>query len=270
MNLSQAHLAAVARFERDASLQFEAGEVSRSVVSLATARRAQAEADLDAATNANLLARSELTRLIGTNVSVATLPERYPTIPSNLAAALPVLRDHPALKAAEAQIDASRSSVRQASGRGGPQIVGGVRGVHVRDEFLPDYRNDGVEVYVRFGQPLWDGGARKAAVVGARASVGEAEATKALTQRALEHGLRQAYANRETALSQVQAASAMVAASRVALDSMEAEFRLGERPLVNVLAARRDLTQAEGALVRARGNFILSHWWIDAALGRDG
>jgi outer membrane protein TolC len=51
---------------------------------------------------------------------------------------------------------------------------------------------------------------------------------------------------------------------------MDAEFRVGERPIVDLLDARRDLTKAETALLAARGAFILSHWWIDAALGRGG
>lgn len=269
-SLAEAHLTAVTRFERDAGLQFEAGEVPRSVVAQASARRAQAQADVEGAANAVLVAQSDLKRLTGTDVSAAALPSAYPTIPVSLTEAMPLLASHPALKAADAQITTAQSGVTQSQGRSGAQVVGGVRAVHVRDEFMPDYRNDGVEGYVRFVQPLWDFGARKAAVSGARAGVSEAQAGKVRTQRALEHGLRQAYASRATAQAHVQATSAMVSASRAALESMEAEFRVGERPLVDVLDARRDLTQAESALVRARGAFIVSHWWIDAALGRGG
>ncbi len=270
VGLAQSNLTAVTRFERDAGLQFEAGEVARSVVAQATARRAQAQADLEQANNGVVVAGSELTLLTGQDSRFATLPQTYPAIPVALSDALPLLGDHPALKAAEAQIAASRSGVAQAQGRAGPEVVGGVRAVHVRDEFLPKYRNDGLEGYVRFTAPLWDGGARSASVSGARAGVSEAEAGRTRTQRSLENGLRQAYAARGTAQAKVTAASAMVAAARTALESMEAEFRVGERPLVDLLDARRDLTGAESALLRARGAFILSHWWIDAALGRGG
>jgi outer membrane protein len=270
VSVAQANLTAVVRFERDAGLQFEAGEVARSVVAQATARRAQAQADLEQANNGVVIAGSELTRLTGQDAPLAALPLTYPTIPISLPDAMSQLGNHPALRAADAQIAASRSGVAQAQGRAGPQVVGGVRAVHVRDEFLPKYRNDGLEGYVRFTAPLWDGGARSASVSGARAGVSEAEAGRTRTQRSLENGLRQAYAARATAQAQVTAANAMVAAARSALESMEAEFRVGERPMVDLLDARRDLTGAETALLRARGAFILSHWWIDAALGRGG
>jgi outer membrane protein len=270
VSLAQDNLTALTRFERDAGLQFEAGEVARSVFAQATARRAQAQADLEKARNGVVVARSELTRLTGQDATIAALPSTYPAIPASLTDAMALLGDHPALKAADAQIAASQSGITQAQGRAGPQVVGGVRAVHVRDEFLPKYQNDGLEGYVRFTAPLWDGGARSASVSGARASVNEARGGRAHTQRSLEHGLRQAYAGRATAQAQVLAANAMVTAARTAFQSVEAEFRVGERPMVDLLDARADLTQAESALLAARGAFTLSHWWIDAALGRGG
>ena len=50
---------------------------------------------------------------------------------------------------------------------------------------------------------------------------------------------------------------------------MEAEFRVGERPMADLLDARRDLTAAETARAEAQGAFLLSHWQISAALGQE-
>jgi outer membrane protein TolC len=266
---SEALLAAVSRFERDATLQFEAGEVPRSVVAQATARRAQAEAGLAEAHGVRDIARSSLFQLTGLEIEAAALPTRLPPIPPDLESARTLLAGHPALAAANAQIDAARATITQAEGRAGPVAVGSVRAVHVRDEVLPGYRNDGVEAQVRVSVPLWDGGARRASVAVTRADLQAVEARRDGVMRLLEDGLRQAYVARSTAQSAVRAAAAGVEASRIALTSMEAEFRVGERPMNDVLDALADLAAAEAAHQAARAAFLLSHWQINAALGRE-
>ena len=266
---SEALLTAVARFERDATLQFEAGEVPRSVVAQATARRARAEADLEAARGARDIARSSLLQLTGLEIGTAGLPARLPPIPPDIEAARALLAGHPALTAASAEVDAARATITQAEGRAGPVAIGSVRAVHVRDEVLPGYRNDGVEAQLRVSVPLWDGGARQASAAVTRADLQAAQARRTGVMRLLEDGLRQAYVARATAQGAVRAAAAGVEASRIALTSMEAEFRVGERPMIDVLDALADLAAAEAAHHDARAAFLLSHWQINAALGRE-
>lgn len=266
---SQALLAAVTRLERDATLQFEAGEVPRSVMAQATARRAQAEAGLEEAGGAREIARSHLARLSGLEVEVAALPMRLPPIPPDLDSARALLPAHPALAAARAEVDAARATITQAEGRSGPVAVGSLRAVHVRDEVLPGYRNDGLEAQVRVSVPLWDGGARQASVAATRADLQAAEARRDGLMRQLEDSLRRAFAARSTAQGAVRAAAAQAEASRIALTSLEAEFRAGERPLIDVLDALAELASAEAAHHAARAAFLLSHWQINAALGRE-
>jgi outer membrane protein len=261
---------ALTRLERDLRLQFEAGEVPRSALAQASARRAGAEAGLEAANGGAESARSQLEALTGQRVAVAALPDALPPVPPDLAASLAQLPAHPALRAATARIEAVRSAIRLADARSGPVALAGVRAVHVRDEVLPGYRNDGLEAQVRVSVPLWDGGAHASAVRAARADLAAAEAARTGLERQLADAVRQAWIARTGAQARLRATNAGVEAARIALTSMEAEFRVGERPAIDVIDARADLASAETDHAAARAAFILSHWAITAALGQDG
>jgi outer membrane protein len=260
---------ALSRLERDVRLQFEAGEVPRSALAEAIARRAGAEATLEAARGGAELARSGLEALTGISVPQARLPGAFPQIPPDLSAAQAQLANHPALRAAGARIDAAARAVDLTSARGGPVAMAGVRAVHVRDEVLPGYRNDGLEAQVRVSVPLWDGGARASAVAAARADVRAAEAARAGLERHLADGLRRAWIARTTAQARLRATGPSLEATRIALASMEAEFRVGERPVIDVIDARAALTSAETDHATARAAFMLAHWAIAAALGQE-
>jgi outer membrane protein len=270
MTCATALVEALMRLERDVRLQFEAGEVPRSALAEATARRTGAETMLEAARGGAEAARSQLEALTGVSVPQAGLPDTFPQIPPDLSAAQAQLANHPAIRAARSRIEAASHAVDVTSARSGPVAMAGVRAVHVRDEVLPGYRNDGLEAQVRISVPLWDGGSRSSAVASARADVQATEAARASLERQLADGLRRAWIGRTIAQARLRATGVGVEAARAALASMEAEFRVGERPVIDVIEARAALASAETDQAAARAAFILSHWAIAAALGQEG
>jgi len=86
--------------------------------------------------------------------------------------------------------------------------------------------------------------------------------------RGIDMGVAQAYANFSANLAQKDAALAAQDASVIALKSVEAEMRVGQRPLKDVLEARRDLTMANMELAKAQAALIVSKYKIIAAVGQ--
>lgn len=265
---AEALVAAMTRHANDARLQFEAGEAPRSVVAQAEAHRARAEAGLAVARGGVDVARGELRRLTGLHVETAVAPAALPLVPPDIDAARALLAAHPAQRAADAAAEAAERAVAVADGLSGPRVSLALRTIRVRDEFLPGYRDDGVDARLQVVAPLWDGGARRAALATARADVQAARAQAERTRRALENGLRQAWIARDVARDGIRAAGAEVEAAGVARRSVEAEFRAGERPMVDLLDAEVALATAQETAAQARAAFTLSHWRIQAALGQ--
>lgn len=262
------NLAAMQRYANDATLQFNAGEVpvSRKAEALAALATAQA---LVSETEGNLVtANANLRRLTGrdfTNPNLDGLPNY---IPQNLATALEhALADHPLLAANKAKLAAAEAMVRASYAGRYPNVSVSARASTVRDQFLAGYKSDDIGAYVNFSVPLWTSGRTTANIDVARANRDALKAQNAALNRNIIFGVERAYADFSAAQSNLIAARANLNARQIARDSVEAEFRVGMRPIVDLLNAQRDLTSAQTALAMANSKAISTRYQIMAAVG---
>ncbi|KAF0117761.1 MAG: outer membrane channel protein [Hyphomonadaceae bacterium] len=262
------NLAAMQRYANDATLQFNAGEVPVSRKAEALAALAGAQSLVSEAQGSLATANANLRRLTGrdfTNPNLDGLPNY---IPQNIATAREqALADHPLLAANKAKLAAAEAMVRAAYASRYPNVSVSARASTVRDQFLAGYKSDDIGAYVNFSVPLWTAGRTSANIDVARANRDALKSQNAAINRNIIFGVERAYADYEAAQASLIAARASLNARQIAKDSVEAEFRVGMRPIVDLLNAQRDLTSAQMALAMTSGKLISTRYQIMAAIG---
>lgn len=265
---AQDNLAANQRYARDAGLQFQAGEIPVSEKAMADAALANAQA-MFANANGNLtVAKANLRRLTGRDFDNANFENVPAFIPNKLEdAKSQALENHPMLAAAKARFEAANAMVRASYAERSPNISIQARASSVRDQFLAGYRNDEVGAFVNFSMPLYTSGRISSGIDLARANRDAARAQNEAISRQIIMGVEQAYAGFDAANANLVAARAGLNARQIARNSVEAEMRVGQRPIKDLLDAQRDLTAAQTEMARAEGALITAKYRVIAAIG---
>ena len=83
----------------------------------------------------------------------------------------------------------------------------------------------------------------------------------------VQSGVVQAWGQLEAAKAQIQATTAQVAASEIALNGVREEARVGQRTTLDVLNAQQALVNARVALVTAQRDRVVASYSVLAAVG---
>lgn len=254
--------------ERQSGLRFQAGEIAKSDLAQAQARRAEAEAGLAAARGRRIAAEAAFERLTGkAPLVLAPFPDLPPT-PATLEGALDLAHaSNPGLKQAEQAIRIAEAGRRGARAEGMPTIGAFAEAAHVRDQFFPGYKADSVSVGVRGRWTLFSGGRVSAQVRGADAELRMAEARARQARLTLDGMVIDAWQGLETMDRMVEASETRAAAAEEALRGTRLEAQVGAKPTLAVLDAEREATEAQSALVEARGRRLVAAWRINALTG---
>jgi outer membrane protein len=251
--------------------RFQAGEVTRTDVEQAKARRAGAVAALDLA-RANLkTSRATFERVIGHPPSNLVEPKSSTMVPKTLPMSTEIaLRESPAVVAALYREQAARFNIDLIRGELLPTVQ--IEANHAK-RFDPspgsniEFAEDNT-VTGRLTVPFYSGGE-------VEARVRQAKQTQVQRLQEIEQARTEVQAQVVTAWSQLQAAQAAVesdqvavAANRVALAGVREEERVGQRTLLDVLNAEQELLNAEVTLVTDRRNVVVASYTVVQAIGR--
>jgi outer membrane protein len=121
---------------------------------------------------------------------------------------------------------------------------------------------------LQVSMPLYNGGRLSSGVRAAQASSLAARANYEGTLRRIERQTRDAYTAVLTGIAQVKALQQAVVSSKTALDASQVGLQVGARTSVDVLAAQRDLFNAQRQYDRARYDYVLSVLRLKQAAGR--
>jgi TolC family type I secretion outer membrane protein len=267
--LRMSNLAALTSLAEQAQARFDAGDIPRSDLAQAQARRAGAQAALAHARADEAGAIARFRRVIGVEPDalddVAAPPATPATREEAIAAALQTNAQLLALR--EAETAASAGIWREVS-QHAPSVSLSVEASSVRDEFLPGYRADGAALVARASVPLFTGGRISGEVREARAALAEARAMRLTAERGVVDHVTRSFEFHQAAREAVAAARLQADASQIALRSIRDEASVGQRPTIDVLDAERDLLQAELDLDRAHAELIVSAYRLNALIGR--
>lgn len=261
-------VAELTEVERQAQLRFKAGEIAMSDLAQARARKAEAEAGAAAARGRRVAAEARYKRVTGlTPGELGALPPP-PPIPASLDEALDRARTvNPMLQQAREATHAAEAAARGARAEGMPTVGLYSEAAHVRDQFFPGYRADAVSVGVRGRWTLWAGGRVAAQTRAADADVNAARANERAADQALEGAVIDAWQGYQTAGQVAEAASLRAMAAEETLRSTRLEAKVGAKPMLAVLDAEREATEAEAARIEAEGQRLVAAWRLNALAG---
>ncbi len=252
-----------------ASLRFDVGELTRTDVSQARARLAEADAVLILSNSGLKTALAEYKRLVGVD---APADIKYPA----LRFTLPKKRD----EAVDLALSNNRQvlqarSVRAASEQGADSILGELlprvsatgqlSKVYDQSDFVEEQTQGRLGLVTTV--PLYQGG-----VVQSRYR----EAKKRTTRRALEikdaenqaqQGVIRVWEDLEAARAELRARQKQLEAARVAYEGVQYEAEYGQRTTLDALNANQAVLDAEVSMTEAQRNEIVAKFALAEVLG---
>lgn len=250
--------------------RFAVGEVTRTDVAQAQARRAGAVSALDAA-QANLKSsRAAYERIIGnppSNVADPGPPDRF--LPKSLNEALAAAEQENALVvAALYREQAARFTVERIRGELLPSAQ---LEAQWSERFDPSKTLDESEqgtITGRVSIPIYQGGEVAARVRQAKhthvSRLQEIEQVRTEVKAAAIS----AWSRLQAARAQVQSDRAQVQANQTALTGVREEEKVGQRTLLDVLNAEQELLNAQVQLVTDERNLVVAGYTVLSAIGR--
>jgi outer membrane protein len=254
--------------------RFEVGEVTRTDVSQAEARLAEAQANLASARGALDRSRQNFRLVVGAEpIGIAGLPD-LPSVPMSVEEALDIaLESHPLMLAARFDENAAESGIRAQIGGLLPELsldgsVGYSDGA-VFGSGSANTINDrtSATVQLRASVPLYQGGAQYSRVRQAQAIASQARANITTVSRERRQVVEAAWTELLVARANIRSVREQVAAQQLAFEGVREEAIVGSRTTLDVLDAEQELLAARVRLVESVRNEYVAHYGLLAAIG---
>jgi len=241
-----------------ANTQHGSGAITRTDVDQAKARLSRAQADLAVSERQLAASREAFDNVIGRPAGTLDATPPLPAMPASIDAARGVgaVRS-PKILQAKADWRAADYAVADAVGALLPQLS--IQGQY---EYLRDAAGTNIfatkqpqQILSITGQvtvPIYQGGAEDAAIRRAKELRGQSQLAIATAQRSVWQDVGNAWEGYRSALVQITANDAQVAADQSALDGVKQEQEAGERSILDILNAQQELYSAQVAAVTAR------------------
>lgn len=250
--------------------RFAVGEVTRTDVAQAQARRAGSISALDLA-KANLKSsRATYERVIGhppSNLVDPGPPESQ--LPNSLESSLAAgEQENPLIISALYQEEAARHTVDQIRGE---MLPSAQLEATWAERFDPSRNTDETEsgtVVGRVNVPIYQGGQVAARVRQAKHSHVARLQQIELVRTQVREAVIASWSQYQAARAQVQSDKTQVAANQTALTGVREEEKVGQRTLIDVLNAEQELLNAQVQLVTDQRNLVVAGYSVLSAIGR--
>ncbi|WP_370638852.1 TolC family outer membrane protein [Croceicoccus sp. Ery5] len=257
--------------------RFEIGDLTRTDVAQSESRLAIARSDLTTA-QANLIgSRERYIQLIGDTPDALEAPPPLPGLPSDPQGAVAVaLENNPDLIAARERSQAARYDIEVAGSGRLPRVslftggdytdyMGTLGNGIIGADFAQSETS--AQAGARLSVPIFQGGRPAAQERQAQARASSAFETEIAIERDVIAQVRSAYTAWRASNEVIESASAAVSAAQLSLEGVRAENTVGNRTILDILDAERELLSAEVQLVTARRNAYVAGFAVLAAMG---
>ncbi len=250
--------------------RFSVGEVTRTDVAQAEARRAAAVSQLDAA-RANLkTSRANYERTVGRpphNLQDQKPPEKL--IPKSLAEAQSIgAKENPSVVGSLYREQAARHNVDRTWGELLPTVQLEAQYSHRYDSSRLIDEAETSSVTGRVSVPLYEAGETRARVRQSKhthvSRLQEIEQNRSETQAAIIS----TWSLLQAARAQLESDNAQVRATQTALAGVREEERVGQRTLLDVLNAEQEALNAQVQLVTTQRNLVVASYNVLSSIGR--
>lgn len=242
--------------------RFEVGEITRTDVSLAEARLAEARSFLSSAEGDLVQSREEYLAVVGRypgNLIVPAAPMR-PAVSVEAARAVAV-RLHPEIVEAQRNVTVSEINIRRAYAERRPSLTLGAR-LGASDG---GSRSDSVTL--ELGGPIYQGGRLDALYRQAVARAESARAVLLVTVEEVRQDVAVAFSNLRVSQATLEASQRQAEAQQVAFEGTREEATLGARTTLDVLDAEQDLLDARTNVAAASTNQYIAAYQLLASMG---
>ena len=268
LTLQQAQAVELGQIAQQSARRFQDGEVPRTDVDEAEARRAGAEADVARAEGDLAVAKARYEALVGEAPSGLEAPAVLPQTPANIDDAVAEAEARsPSLAASQAALSAADEAVREAKAARAPTLDLVAGASSIRDEFLPGYHADAASVGVEGRWALFSGGLVAGKISEAAADRSAAQASLDGVRDAVREAAIEAWHGLSTARAVATAAAAQSKAADAALASVREEVRVGEKPTLDLLDAEREALGAKLGALRAEAAVVVATYRLRAVIG---
>ena len=261
-------LEATLRQTRD---RFTVGEVTRTDLAQALTSLEQGRASLHSAESQYITSRSVYLQQIGVEpgrLAPAAPVDRFS--PPTLAGALErAASQNPQITFAMYTVDAQVQAVKALEGALYPSLS---VATSLSKSFGSQNNATGLETLsgnavATLAVPLYQGGAEYAQIRQAKETLGQRRIDLDTARLAVQQSVTQAWGQLEAAKAQIDATTAQVTSSEIALDGVREEARVGQRTTLDVLNAQQALVQARTALVTAQHDRLVASYTLLATVG---
>ncbi len=249
--------------------RFQVGEVTRTDVSQAEARLAQARAARTTADGNLISTRAAYERDIGSLPPARLAPTRLPqNLPQSEAEARSGAANHPDFIAARFAEKASADAIDVVLGEKLPTVS--LTGSIARntENQTRGVQQDTGSVALTVSVPLYQAGEPDARARVAKQQHGQQRLTVDLQRRSTIETAVRAWDGLAIARGQIESFQAQIRSAEVALEGVQQEARVGLRTVLDVLNAEQELFQARVSLVTSQRDEAVFAYTLLAATGR--
>lgn len=248
--------------------RFEVGEVTRTDVSQAEARLAEARSNLTLAEGRLASSQQRFRQIVGADPSNLRPPPPLPNLPTSLDEARTIaLSRHPLLVAAQFDDSAASSDVRAAMGALLPSVSldgeAALNDTAVFGSNSIDRRS--AQVTLRARVPIYQAGVEYSRIRQQQALASAARAGIQNEARNRQLAVDNSWTNLMVARAAIQSERQRVAASQLAFEGVREEALVGSRTTLDVLDAEQELLDARLRLVDGlRGEVVAAYQLLES------
>jgi outer membrane protein len=249
--------------------RFNVGEVTRTDVAQAESRLAAGRSQLLQAQSNYVTAEANYRRVIGVDpgrLSPGTPVDRLS--PATLQRAIVQGEtQNPSVLAAMYGVDIAELAVKISEGALYPN-VGLTASVTKSYDTTPQIlRQTNVSILGQITVPIYQGGAEYSAIRQSKETAGQQRLNLDVNRDQARATVVQSWGQLDAAKAQIEATTAQVNASEIALNGVREEARVGQRTTLDVLNAQQELVNARVALVTAQHDRVVASYTVLAAVG---
>ena len=248
--------------------RFNVGEVTRTDVAQAESRLAAGRSPLLGAQSNYVTSQANYRRVIGVDpgrLAAGTPVDRLS--PNMLARAIVEgQQQSPSVLAAMYGVDIAELAVKISEGALYPNLA--VTGSVARAEAgLRGDPADAASAVAQLTVPIYQGGGEYSTIRQSKETVGQQRLNLDVNRDQARATVVQSWGQLDAAKAQIEATTAQVNASEIALNGVREEARVGQRTTLDVLNAQQELVNARVALVTAQHDRVVASYTLLAAVG---
>jgi outer membrane protein len=267
LDISQNNVRVILRELEAARDRFEVGEITRTDVSQAEARLAEARSNLALVRGNVEVARAAFNLAVGRFPGDLAPPPPEPALPTSQAEATALARQRaPAIRQSQHNVRAAEINISRARAAMRPTVsIGGEVGYNNRDDAFGN--RDFGAARLGINVPIYQGGRLSSLT---RQAVANAEAARAgllFTASTVDSEVARAWSALQVARASIVAREQQIRAAELAFEGVQEEATLGARTTLDVLNAEQELLDARVVLLDAQRTEYVAVYGLLAAMG---